>query len=93
MHLLDGLMKSGVIRLAKERNVDVMSSKISRYNSSKYPDPTAHAALQSALDEQTEEERRIRKVISTVKNVLDFAGFELMARIEIRDKRTGKIYK
>ena len=70
-----------------------MPPRIPHYNSSKYPDPTAHAALQSALDEQTDEERRIRKVISTVKNVLDFAGFELMARIEIRDKRTGKIYK
>lgn len=70
-----------------------MRQKISRYNGSKYPDPTAHAALQSTLDEQNEEEMRIRKVISTVKNVLDFAGFDLIARIEIRDKQTGKVYK
>lgn len=70
-----------------------MPKKISCYNASKYPDPTACAALQSALDEQEDEERRVKKVISTVKNVLDFADFELLARIEIRDKRTGKIYK
>ena len=70
-----------------------MSPKIPRLNASKYPDPTAHDALQAALDEQTEDERRIRKVISTVKNVLDFAGFDLVARIEIRDKKTGKIYR
>ena len=66
---------------------------IPKFNSSKCPDPTAYAALNSVYDKQRDEEERVNRVIRTVKWIIDLAGFDLVARIEIRDKESGNIYK
>ena len=65
-------------------------------NNSGCPDPTAYEAMKNI---QTEEKRLIqtdlnaRLVITTIKNILDLSGFELVERIQIRHKKTGKIFK
>lgn len=54
-------------------------------NASGYPDPTAYQAIQ-AVDEQA---KRVDGVIRVIKYIIGLAGFELISRIEIRDRRTG----
>ena len=65
-------------------------------NDSGCPDPTAYEALKHI---QNEEKRLYRvdsdahTVITTIKNILDLSGFELLGRIQIRHKKSGRIYK
>lgn len=62
-------------------------------NKEGYSDPTAHAALRSILHEDTEQQRRVSELVGVVKYIIDKAGFDLLARIEIRDRRTGKEFR
>ncbi len=64
-----------------------------RKNSEGYNDPTAYAALSKIQREEIELQRRVSEVINVLKYVIDKSGFELMARIEIRDKKTGKEFR
>ena len=65
-------------------------------NNSGCPDPTAYEAMKHI---QIEEKRLNRvdndahTVVTTIKNILDLAGFELVERVQIRHKKTGKIYR
>jgi hypothetical protein len=58
-------------------------------NNSGCPDPTAFEAMKrvNLVDDNA------HKVITTIKNILDLSGFELIGRIQIRHKKSGKIYK
>lgn len=58
-------------------------------NNSGCPDPTAYEAMKKVnlVDDNA------HKVITTIKNILDLSGFELIGRIQIRHKKSGKIYK
>lgn len=64
-----------------------------RKNSEGYNDPTAYAALSKIQKEEIELQRRVSEVINVLKYIIDKSGFELMARIEIRDKKTGKEFR
>ena len=65
-------------------------------NDSGCPDPTAYEAMKHI---QCEEKRLNRvdsdahTVVTTIKNILDLAGFELVERIQIRHKKSGKIFR
>lgn len=66
-------------------------------NDSGCPDPTAYEALKSV---QLEEKQRwhhvdesAHMVVTTIKNILDLSGFELIGRIQIKHKKSGKIYR
>ena len=58
-------------------------------NESGYYDPTAYEAMKriNLVDDTA------HKVVTTIKNILDLSGFELVTRIQIRHKKSGKIYK
>ena len=62
-------------------------------NSECYPDPTAYDALKVLDEQQARDRQRISAVIHTVRCVLDLAGFEMVGRIVIQDKRTGRVYR
>ena len=64
-----------------------------RRNSEGYRDPTAFAALMNIQKEELEQQRRVAELIHVLKYIVDKSGFELAARIELRDKRTGKEYR
>lgn len=57
-------------------------------NSEGYSDPTAFFAMRSI-----DEDERFRKLMRTIFNILDLAGFRLEGRITLIDKKTGKIYR
>ena len=65
-------------------------------NDSGCPDPTAyeamkHIQMEAWIENQTD--RNARLVITTIKNILDLSGFELVERIQIRHNKSGKIFR
>lgn len=62
-------------------------------NSEGYNDPTAYAALSKIRREEIEQQQRVSELIRVLKYVIDKSGFELTARIELREKRTGKEFR
>jgi hypothetical protein len=62
-------------------------------NNSGCPDPTAFEAMKRVLKEQNHIDDAAHKVVTTIKNILDLSGFELVERVQIRHKKSGKYYK
>ena len=58
-------------------------------NGSGYTDPTAYNAIKNV----TEEEKKLSKVIKTIKSIAELAGYEIEERIVLKDKQTGKIWR
>ena len=62
-------------------------------NSEGYPDPTAYEGLRPIIEEENALERRVNQLIKTLKYITGLADFELISRIEIKDKETGRIFR
>ena len=62
-------------------------------NSEGYPDPTAYEGLRPIIEEENALERRVNQLIKTLKYITGLAGFELISRIEIKDKETGRVFR
>lgn len=66
-------------------------------NSEGYKDPTATEAISNiAKEENRREVERLAvmsKIIDIIKNMAGLVGFEIVERIALKDKITGKIYK
>ena len=62
-------------------------------NNEGYSDPTAHEALRHIIQEENEQQRRVSELVGVLKYIIDKAGYDLLARIELRDRRTGKEYR
>ena len=61
-------------------------------NAEGYVDPTAYAALKSIVnDEKTE--KKAAYVVSILKFIIRESGFELLNRIELKDKKTGRTFR
>lgn len=58
-------------------------------NNSGLPDPTAYAATRPISDE----EQRIGELVKVLKYIIRTAGFDLINRIELRDRRSGRTYR
>lgn len=58
-----------------------------------YNDPTAYAAISKIQRDEIEQQRRLSELVNVLKYIIDKSGFELTARIELRDKRTGKEFR
>lgn len=61
-----------------------------KYNSEGYKDLTAYYAIKNV---EREEKHRVNRVLATIFNMVDLAGFQIEGRIVLRDKRNGKVYK
>lgn len=57
-------------------------------NKEYYDDLTAYEALRNV-----ETEQRANKLVAVLKYIIKMSGFELVKRIHLRDKKTGKEYK
>ena len=64
--------------------------KFPKHNASGCPDPTAHDALLPIAQADAALEARTTRLI---KAMIDLAGYDLVARIEIRDRESGKIFR
>lgn len=63
------------------------------FNSSGCKDLTPYYAIRNVVRQEKELNRRVHNLISVLKFIIDWAGFELISRIEIRDKKTGKEFR
>ena len=63
------------------------------YNSSGYKDLTAGNAIKHVAKNEQEVDKRAADAVHICKRLIDIAGFELIGRIELKDKKTGIEYK
>ena len=64
-----------------------------RYNQSGCADPTAYEAISNIIKEEKELGKKVHNLIRVLKLIIDWAGFELISRIEIRDKKTKREFR
>lgn len=58
-------------------------------NKSGCPDPTAYAGTKPI----TEEKQKVADLVWVIKKIARWAGFEIINRIEFRDRRSGRTYR
>lgn len=63
------------------------------FNGSGCKDLTAYYAINNVIKEENELNKRVHNLINVLKFIIDWAGFELIGRIEIRDKKTRKEFR
>lgn len=57
------------------------------------PDPTAYHALKPIMQEDAALEGKVNFLIKVLKFIIAESGFELLARIELKDKKTGRCFR
>ncbi len=62
-------------------------------NGSGYNDPTAFYGTKSVVKEENELDKKAFNLIKVLKYMIGLAGFELVSRIELRDKKSGKEFR
>ena len=71
-----------------------MGNGISKKNQSGCADPTAYEALTSVQNElNAEVDQRASALIKELKSLIRQNEFDLLARIEVKDRRTGRCYR
>ena len=58
-----------------------------------YSDLTVYEGLKPVIREDVEREKRLNTLIFVLKYIIRLAGFELLNRIELKDRQTGKEYR
>ena len=62
-------------------------------NNEGYVDPTAGAAMATVKREENAElVDRNHKLIYAIRNVVDLAGFEIVGRVTLKHKKSGKVF-
>lgn len=62
-------------------------------NAEGYQDPTAYHGTKNVIRDADEQQKRVNTLIFILKYITRLAGFELLSRIEIKDRKTGREYK
>lgn len=62
-------------------------------NGEGYADPTAYEGLKPIIQEEVEQQKRVNNLIFVLKYIIRLAGFDLLNRIEIKDRKTGREYR
>lgn len=70
-----------------------MENTNTRRNSEGYADPTAHEALQAVIREEQATENKAGFLIKVLRFIATEAGFNILNRIELQDKRSGRVFR
>lgn len=62
-------------------------------NNEGYDGPTAYHGTKNIIREEDEQQKRLNTLIFVLKYIIRLAGFELLNRIELKDRRSGKEYR
>lgn len=62
-------------------------------NKEGYPDPTPYKGMKHIIQAENEQEKRLATLIFVLKYIIHLAGFELLNRIELKDKKSGKVFR
>lgn len=72
-------------------------NKIPVRNSEGYLDLTAHDALTNVMQEKQPAmdgpDYKHWRLIKTLRNLIDLTGYDLLSRIELRDRESGRTYR
>ncbi len=69
------------------------NKRLSHLNADGYRDPTAYSALSAVQKERDMDDYRVQNFLRSIKTIINQSGYDLLARIEIRDRRTGRDYR
>lgn len=58
-----------------------------------YYDPTAYEGVKSIVREENALDGRVSDLVRVLKFIIRNCGFELVSRIEIKDVKTGRVFK
>lgn len=64
-----------------------------RRNVEGYLDVTAYLGTKNVIQEENEAERKNKDLIHTLRLLADMAGFEIVGRITIKHKKTGRVFR
>lgn len=64
-----------------------------RKNAEGYDNPTEYHALRNILKQEDTPDKRCNALIAVLKYIINAAGFDLLNRIELRDRKTKNIYR
>ncbi len=62
-------------------------------NNEGYADPTACTAIGTVAREEQEIEKLNHRVIQSFRLLVDLAGFEIVGRVTLKHRKSGKIFK
>ena len=62
-------------------------------NSEGYYDPTAYEGVKSIVREENALDGRVSDLVRVLKFIIRSCSFELVSRIEIKDVKTGRVFK
>ena len=62
-------------------------------NKEGYADPTAGEAIGTVAKEEKKHNEEVTTLVSVIKQIISLAGFEMVGRITLKDKKTGKEYR
>lgn len=62
-------------------------------NAEGYADPTAYEAIKPIIKEEEQLEKKVNFLIKVVKFIISESGFEMLNRIEIKDRKSGKEFR
>ena len=62
------------------------------YNHESYPDPTAYHGIKAAMKDD-EESRQLHKLVNIIRDIVDMSDFEIVGRIELKNKKSGRVFK
>lgn len=85
-------MITNTLEQIQEGGNDMDVKKDPHFNGSGYYDPTAFKAI-SSVDRDAKTEAAVKKLLATIFYICDLAGFHLENRLELKDKKTGKIWR
>lgn len=62
-------------------------------NAEGYSDPTAFYGMKNIVKEDQEIEKKVHDLVHLIRDLADFVGFEVVGRIHLKHKKTGREYK
>ena len=64
-----------------------------RKNAEGYADPTAYNGMKKVVKEEDDADKRASELVGVLKFIIRAVGFELIERIQLKDRRTGRVYR
>lgn len=64
-----------------------------KFNSEGYYDPTAYEGMKPIIKEEAAQQKRVGELVQVLKYIVDKAGFDVVNRIALKDKESGKEYR
>ena len=64
-----------------------------KINSEGYYDQTAYEGMKQIIKEEAIQQKRVSELVQVLRYIIDKAGFVMVNRVALKDKKTGKEYK